>query len=169
MLKGYSKFLDALEKVEKAILAITVAIMIIIITYQVIMRYVFANANSWSEELARYMFIWLVWIGAAYATKLRKNIIIDVVASKFKGNVKLISEIINFVLFVVLMLFMLWTTSTVMMQVYESNSMGTGTHLPMWIVWLSLPLSMALNLLRYTQNFVYDMKHWNDDKKEGAQ
>ena len=112
------------------------------------------------------MFIWLVWIGAAYATKMRKNIIIDVVCSKFKGNVKLISEIINFVLFVVLMLFMLWTTSTVMMQVYESNSIGTGTHLPMWIVWLSLPLSMALNLLRYTQNFVYDLKHWNDRKEE---
>ena len=65
MLKGYSKFLDALEKVEKAILAITVAIMIIIITYQVIMRYVFANANSWSEELARYLFIYDVMIGAA--------------------------------------------------------------------------------------------------------
>ena len=31
MLKGYSKFLDALEKVEKAILAVTVGIMVIII------------------------------------------------------------------------------------------------------------------------------------------
>lgn len=42
MLKGYSKFLDALEKVEKLFLAVTVAIMIIVITYQVIMRYVFS-------------------------------------------------------------------------------------------------------------------------------
>ena len=30
----------------------------------------------------------------------------------------------------------------------------------------SMGLSMALNLLRYTQNFVYDMKHWNDRKEE---
>ena len=55
MLRGYSKFLDVLEKVEKAILAVTVGIMVIIIAYQVIMRYIFAHANSWSEELARYL------------------------------------------------------------------------------------------------------------------
>lgn len=151
---------------EEYLLVVLMVVEVVVVFAQVVTRYVFHSPLAWSEELARYMFIWLVWIGAAYATKLRKNIIIDVVASKFKGNVKLISEIINFVLFVVLMLFMLWTTSTVMMQVYESNSMGTGTHLPMWIVWLSLPLSMALNLLRYTQNFVYDMKHWNDRKEE---
>ena len=164
------KFLKLLnDHFEEYLLVVLMVAEVVVVFAQVVTRYVFHMPLAWSEELARYMFIWLVWIGAAYATKLRKNIIIDVVASKFKGNVKLISEIINFVLFVVLMLFMLWTTSTVMMQVYESNSMGTGTHLPMWIVWLSLPLSMALNLLRYTQNFVYDTKHWNDDKKEGAQ
>ena len=151
---------------EEYLLVFLMVVEVVVVFAQVVTRYVFHSPLAWSEELARYMFIWLVWIGAAYATKMRKNIIIDVVASKFKGATKLISEIINFVLFVVLMLFMLWTTSTVMMQVYESNSIGTGTHLPMWIVWLSLPLSMALNLLRYTQNFVYDMKHWNDRKEE---
>lgn len=163
------KFLRFLnDHLEEYLLVFLMVVEVVVVFAQVVTRYVFKSPLAWSEELARYMFIWLVWIGAAYATKMRKNIIIDVVCSKFKGNVKLISEIINFVLFVVLMLFMLWTTSTVMMQVYESNSIGTGTHLPMWIVWLSLPLSMALNLLRYTQNFVYDMKHWND-RKEGAQ
>ena len=151
---------------EEYLLVVLMVVEVVVVFAQVVTRYVFHSPLAWSEELARYMFIWLVWIGAAYATKMRQNIIIDVVCSKFKGNVKLISEIINFVLFVVLMLFMLWTTSTVMMQVYESNSIGTGTHLPMWIVWLSLPLSMALNLLRYTQNFVYDLKHWNDRKEE---
>lgn len=161
------KFLRFLnDHFEEYLLVFLMVVEVVVVFAQVVTRYVFKSPLAWSEELARYMFIWLVWIGAAYATKMRKNIIIDVVCSKFKGNVKLISEIINFVLFVVLMLFMLWTTSTVMMQVYESNSIGTGTHLPMWIVWLSLPLSMALNLLRYTQNFVYDMKHWNDRKEE---
>ena len=42
MLKAYSKFLDVLEKIEKAILAITVAIMIVVIVYQVILRYIFS-------------------------------------------------------------------------------------------------------------------------------
>lgn len=54
-MKGYGKFLDGIEKIEKLFLAVTVAIMIIVITYQVILRYVFSASNAWSEELARYL------------------------------------------------------------------------------------------------------------------
>ncbi len=57
MIKLYSKFLDLLEWVEKAILAVSVFVMVIIMVYQVILRYVFSNPNAWSEELARYLFI----------------------------------------------------------------------------------------------------------------
>ena len=81
MLRGYSKFLDVLEKVEKAILAVTVGIMVIIIAYQVIMRYIFAHANSWSEELARYLFIYDVMIGAAIAIRRNSHLQIDIPVS----------------------------------------------------------------------------------------
>ena len=53
MLKVYSKFLDVLEKIQKAVLAITVPVMVFVMLYQVILRYVFAHSNSWSEEVTR--------------------------------------------------------------------------------------------------------------------
>ena len=62
-MKGYGKFLDGIEKIEKLFLAVTVAIMIIVIIYQVILRYVFSASNAWSEELARYLFIYDVISG----------------------------------------------------------------------------------------------------------
>lgn len=40
-MKGYGKFLDGIEKIEKLFLAVTVAIMIIVITYQVIFKICF--------------------------------------------------------------------------------------------------------------------------------
>ena len=61
-MKGYGKFLDGIEKIEKLFLAVTVAIMIIVIIYQVILRYVFSASNAWSEELARYLFIYDVMV-----------------------------------------------------------------------------------------------------------
>ena len=48
MIKLYSKFLDLLEWVEKAILAVSVFVMVIIMVYQVILRYVFSNPNALS-------------------------------------------------------------------------------------------------------------------------
>ena len=65
MLKKYTKFLDGLESVEKVFLVVTAAIMVIVIAYQVVLRYVFHASNAWSEELARYLFIYDVFIGCA--------------------------------------------------------------------------------------------------------
>jgi len=39
--------------------------MTILVFIQVVMRYVFSNSLSWSEEMARFIFLWLSWIGAA--------------------------------------------------------------------------------------------------------
>lgn len=53
MIKAYSKFLDILEKLQRAILTVSVPAMVLIMFYQVVMRYVFHNSPAWSEELVR--------------------------------------------------------------------------------------------------------------------
>lgn len=53
MIKAYSKFLDILEKLQSAILTVSVPAMVLIMFYQVVMRYVFHNSPAWSEELVR--------------------------------------------------------------------------------------------------------------------
>ena len=57
MIKAYSKFLDILEKIQRVILTVSVPAMVLIMFYQVVMRYVFHNSPAWSEELVRYLFI----------------------------------------------------------------------------------------------------------------
>lgn len=49
MLKKYTKFLDGLESVEKVFLVVTAAIMVIVIAYQVVLRYVFNASNAWRQ------------------------------------------------------------------------------------------------------------------------
>lgn len=60
-MKGYGKFLDGIEKIEKLFLAVTVAIMIIVITYQVILRYVFLRpmrgVRNW-QGICLSMMLW---------------------------------------------------------------------------------------------------------------
>ena len=85
-MKGYGKFLDGIEKIEKLFLAVTVAIMIIVITYQVILRYVFSASNAWSEELARYLFIYDVMVAAAIATRRNSHLQVDAFIAQNEGN-----------------------------------------------------------------------------------
>lgn len=65
------------EYLEVSICVGLMSAMTLIIFIQVVMRYVFQNSLSWSEELARYLFIWLVYIGISYGCKIMKHIKID--------------------------------------------------------------------------------------------
>ena len=69
------KWLDA--NLEKYLCVVLMSVMTLIIFIQVVARYVFQNSLSWSEELARYIFIWLVYLGISYGCQMRKHIKID--------------------------------------------------------------------------------------------
>ena len=138
MLRGYSKFLDVLEKVEKAILAVTVGIMVIIIAYQVIMRYIFAHANSWSEELARYLFIYDVMIGAAIAIRRNSHLQIDILINLMKPKVRTILTIIATLAGMVFMVFLVQT---------GARTMSAGLGIPMSIPYSCMPVGIVLMLL----------------------
>ena len=154
MLRGYSKFLDVLEKVEKAILAVTVGIMVIIIAYQVIMRYIFAHANSWSEELARYIFIWLIWmgtsisnvmIGAAIAIRRNSHLQIDILINLMKPKVRTILTIIATLAGMVFMVFLLSYSITLVQT--GARTMSAGLGIPMSIPYSCMPVGIVLMLL----------------------
>ena len=76
-LNGYTKFMDVLEKILRWILGISMAVMVAVIFYQVILRYVFHNSNIWSEELARYLMCYAVLFGAAIAVRKGSHLQVD--------------------------------------------------------------------------------------------
>lgn len=69
------------------LIAAILAVMVIIVGYQVFGRYVEALPRIiWTEEVARMGLIWLVMIGAAYAFVLRVHFVIDLLTEKFKAK-----------------------------------------------------------------------------------
>jgi len=62
------------DNLEEYIVIPLLLFAVVLIFVQVIMRYIFRNSLYWSEELARYIFLWTVWIGASYATKKVKHL-----------------------------------------------------------------------------------------------
>ena len=72
------RFLKLLDQYfEEVIVIILLGTMTFLVGLQVIMRYVMQDSLSWSEELARYVFIWMVNIGISYGVKKNRHISID--------------------------------------------------------------------------------------------
>lgn len=73
----FSKAMDILERVLRLIIGLSMLVMLVVIAYQVILRYIFKASNIWSEELARYLMCYVVLLGAAIATRKYAHLQVD--------------------------------------------------------------------------------------------
>lgn len=89
-MKVIQKISDLTAKFEVAISTALMALILIVGTIQVIMRYVFNNSLTWSEEVMRYAFIWMVYIGAATTARRRGHVRIELLDSALPGKIKVI-------------------------------------------------------------------------------
>lgn len=70
------------DRVLGAALIAIMAVMVVNVVWQVFTRYVLGAPSSYTEELARYLLIWVSLLGAAYAAGQRMHLAIDVVTSR---------------------------------------------------------------------------------------
>ena len=145
MVKAYSKFLDVVEKIERIFLAAAMGVMIVDMIYQVILRYVFSAANAWSEELARYLFIFEVMIAAAIAIRKNSHLQIDVLINCLKPRTKTIFTIVSTLVGMVFLVFLL-NYSIGLVQTGGTN-ISVGLNIPMSIPYASIPVGTVLMLL----------------------
>lgn len=69
---------------EKLLMAMMFAI-VVTVTWQVISRFILADPSSFTEELARYLLIWIGILGASYAYKTKAHLGLDLFVSKMVG------------------------------------------------------------------------------------
>lgn len=142
------------EHLEEYILIFLSALTVVVVFYQVFMRYVMGDSSRWSEELARYAFIWLIYIGISYGVKKQRHITVDAFLMLFKAKGKVILNIAANLLFLAFSLTMIVYGYDVMMYIFDRNQTSAGLHLPMGYVYAAGPIGMALTSIRLIQHIV---------------
>jgi TRAP-type C4-dicarboxylate transport system permease small subunit len=82
-MRAYGRLIDAIGFVLKTIGYLAITSIVCAITLQVVSRYAFGRHHQWVEEFATYCFIWLVFIGAAYAAIKRRHIVVTSLTDLF--------------------------------------------------------------------------------------
>lgn len=143
MLKKFAKF-------EEILLVWSLVIMVALIFGQVVGRKVFESAPSWTEEMARYIHIFQVWIGASYSVKLRQHIRVEAFVTRFHGTFRQVLETISILIWFVMALFLaVFGTELVLSSIYHGQ-LAPAMQIPVWIAYLAIPLGglgMAIRLI----------------------
>jgi C4-dicarboxylate transporter DctQ subunit len=127
-------------------LLLTFYVMLVItMAIEVLRRELFSYSSIWGEEIVRYSFIYLAWIGAAAAVKERAHIRIDVVMHYLSPRPKALLYIFgDLVMFVVAVIALYWSFETV----HVSAKFGSVTDgLRISKAWLCLDRLASLAIL----------------------
>lgn len=82
------KIFDLFEKALNLILQVLLGTIVVTISYSVLMRYVFSRPPVWAEELSRFIFIWVVMLGAILVTREQSHIEFTILFDRFPKKVK---------------------------------------------------------------------------------
>jgi len=124
---------------------------------EVVRREVFSYSSIWGEEIVRYSFIYLAWIGAAAAVKERGHIRIDVIMKYVPQRVKALLYIFgDLVMFVVALIALYWSWESVHVS-WKFGSVTHGLRISQTLFLFAVPFGFALVMLRLIQSFLRDI------------
>ncbi|RWZ59038.1 TRAP transporter small permease [Halobacillus fulvus] len=145
------------RRLEEVLLVLFSSVMVSVIFLQVVMR-VSGNSLSWSEELARYCFIWLVYIGISYGVKKQRHIKVDVMLLLLKGKGKLVLSIVANLLFLFFSLYVVVNGYGIANQLLGFGQQSPALGIPMGLVYMATPVGFGLAAIRLIQNLYVQVK-----------
>jgi len=143
-----------LANFERDIGVILSVVMVVLLTIQVISRYVFGNALPWSEELAVICFILSVYFGASLAVKRRQHLRLQVFANLFNKRIQKIIRVVANMIFMFFCCYMSWFLLLIIEKLYHSNNITAVTQIPKVYIYIFLPLLLLSTTVRLIQDSI---------------
>lgn len=145
------------KNAERWALLVFYSMLVITMSVEVIRREVFAYSSIWGEEIVRYAFIYLAWVGAAAAVKERGHIRIDVIFNYVSPTVKTILYIFgDLVMLVIAAIAVYWSWETVAVS-WKFGSVSHGLRVSMVWFLLAVPIGFGLMIFRLIQSLIRDI------------
>ena len=88
MEKLVKRIIRKMEYGERLVTSVIFCSMMAVVTAQIVMRYLFNSPLLWSEEFARYVYVWLVFIGSAYCVTQDKHVAVTLVTDRMPSMVR---------------------------------------------------------------------------------
>ena len=135
---------DKLNRVLEVILIMLLGVMVLNVSWQVFSRYVLANPSSFTDELARYLMIWLGVLGTAYVSGKRLHVAIDILHSQLSlSSQKTMQKVIFSIVILATFLIFIIGGSRLVYLSYLLGQKSAALQIPLSLVYVCVPLSGA--------------------------
>ncbi len=171
----YIRWLDRLNKLLTYTIGILLIVMVLVMAYQFSIRFIsqyfgVSTSAPWTAELPLYCLLWLIFLGAAIATRNNRLITVDIILSnlpeKWEKKGILISVLISIFFYIGIFI------AGINWAIFGMSETSTSMGISMFYVYLSLPFSafvMILNSIGYLINLFFIKEENTNDMIKDAE
>ena len=156
-MKALNTIKKGINKGVEVFSIVIITVMVLLVLWQVIARYILNQPSSFSEALTRYLFIWLVVVTATYAFGSRDHMCITFLNDKLKGMahtvVNIIIELLTIIFAGLVMVF--GGAIITKMQMVQLDS---SLHIPTGILYAVIPVCGIVTIFYCICNILDELK-----------
>lgn len=144
----YCKLVGALDKVLQKLLIALMALLLLDVTWQVLTRFLLENPSSFTEELARFLLIWIGLLGSAHAYRHKMHLGVDIVVRSLSPKVAgVLAKIVQLITIAFAASVLVYGGSKLLLLAVHLEQKSPAMQVNMGLVYLALPISGVLLVL----------------------
>ncbi len=151
-----------IDRALEIFLVTMMGVLVLDVLWQVISRYLLKSPSSFTDELARFLLIWIGILGAGYVTGKNMHLAIDVLINKFNEKYKiLIHYFIHGSIAVFALFIMVIGGSNLIYILLKLGNISAALSVPIGYVYAVIPASGILIIYYSIFNMISDGKSSN--------
>ena len=155
-----------LQEIINTLTGIMLAILCFIIFCQVVMRHGWGNSLSWSEELTRYLFVWVVFLGVNFGIRDDIEIKVDIISTFTHGKIRQLFDVLRYLVTLVVVSYSLIGCFSLVKV--GRLALSPTLQIPMYLVYLVFPIGFSLCLVQTLLKLIDVLKaqrRWNVEEE----
>ena len=147
-MQTFDNILNVIDSKLRGILAIMCSLLVVDVTWQVLTRFILTQPSSFTEEVARFLLIWISLIGGAYAYRLHSHLGFDLIVKNISIQKSIfIYRLCSLLVAIFAILVLIVGGLNLVDMTWTLGQHSAVLNIPMAFIYLVLPISGVLFLI----------------------
>ena len=149
----------------RVVVSAMITVFTVVILVSIFFRYVLNNSLVWSEQVCRYLYVWMVMLGMPVVYRAKGNVAFDLLYNKFSPRVKRLFHVITDLLIACFSGFL--ALQGLKYTILKGSTIITGIDIPQGYLYVSQPIGGVIMILFVIEHIISEMKVSDHRVEEG--
>lgn len=132
-----------------------------LIVVQIFLRNIVGGGLQWGEEICRFLYVWVCYIGISYGLRMNSHITINAISRMLPEKAQRVLLVLVQVIFLVVLVYLMRGAVNNCVKVREQGQMAQTLKISLNWMFVAAPIGYGLSILRLIQNLIYKLRRFN--------